>query len=174
MGTVPHALVAAYGGDTVEAAKVLARQVGADVDVIALVDFQNDSVGTALEVARALGPRLYAVRLDTSDTMVDRALFDIMSNFDPRGVNPTLVRKVREALDSEGFDHVRIICSGGFNATRILEFEAAGVPVDGYGVGSALLEGSYDFTADVVRVEGKDAAKVGRAYRESVRLEEVT
>ncbi len=174
VGTVPHALIAAYGGDTTEAAAVLARQVGDDVDVIALVDFENDSVRTALDVARALGPRLYGVRLDTSDTMVDRSLFEEMWDFDPRGVNPTLVHKVRDALDREGFEHVRIICSGGFNAERILRFEAENVPVDAYGIGSALLQGSYDFTADVVRVKGKEVAKVGRRYRDSARLEPVS
>ena len=37
-----------------------------------LVDFENDSVRTALEVAHALGPRLWGVRLDTSESLVDR------------------------------------------------------------------------------------------------------
>ena len=174
IGTVPHALIAACGGSTVKAAELLVSQVADNVDVIALVDFENDSVGTALAVARELGSRLYGVRLDTSDTMVDRSLFDEMCDFDPRGVNPTLVGKVRDALDAEGFDNVRIICSGGFNAARIRDFEAAGVPVDAYGVGSALLEGSYDYTADVVRVGGTEVAKVGRRYRASDRLEDVT
>jgi nicotinate phosphoribosyltransferase len=47
------------------------------------------------------------------------------------------------------------------------------VPVDMYGVGSSLFQGRFDFTADVVRVEGKPVAKVGRSYRPNPRLERV-
>ena len=80
-----------------------------------LVDFENDSVQTALEVARALGPRLWGVRLDTSGQLVDRSLWDEMGDFDPRGVNERLVWKVREALDRDGFERVKIVVSGGFD-----------------------------------------------------------
>src|SRR3954468_11856689 len=58
VGTVPHALIAAYGGDTVAATCAFADASAADVQVIALVDFENDCVGTSLAVARALGRRL--------------------------------------------------------------------------------------------------------------------
>ena len=47
------------------------------------------------------------------------------------------------------------------------------MPVDIYGVGSSLFQGRYDFTADIVRVEGKPCAKVGRSYRANRRLERV-
>lgn len=173
MGTVPHALIAAYGGDTVAATEAFARYMPDGVNVISLVDFDNNSVETSLAVARSLGDRLYGVRLDTAGTMVDRALFDEMGDFDPRGVNARLVARVREALDREGFSHVRIVCSGGFDAEKIRSFESAGVPVDSYGVGSALVRGAYDFTADVVRWEGRPMAKVGRWVRPNPRLERV-
>ena len=101
-----------------------------------LVDFDNDSVRTALDVARALGPRLWGVRLDTSSQLVDRSLWDVMGDFDPRGVNERLVRKVRKALDEDGFERVRIVASGGFTVEKIERFERNGVPVDAYGVGS--------------------------------------
>ena len=55
-----------------------------------------------------------------------------------------------------------IVVSGGFTADRIREFEAAGVPVDAYGVGSSLIRGSNDFTADVVMVDGRPVRE-GRA-----------
>jgi len=45
------------------------------------------------------------------------------------------------------------------------------VPVDAYGVGSSLFQGRYDFTADVVLLEGKPCAKAGREYRPNPRLE---
>ena len=172
MGTVPHALIAAYGGDTVEATAAFVRHMPESVNVIPLVDFDNDCVRTSLEVARAVGSRLYGVRLDTSEKMVDRSLIPTMGDFDPRGVNPRLVRNVRDALDREGFHSVKVICSGGFDAEKIRVFEEAGVPVDAYGVGSALVRGAYDFTADVVRVDGNPVAKAGRRHRPNPRLEQ--
>ena len=138
------------------------------------MDWDNDCVATSLACARALGERLWGVRLDTSETMVDRSLWDEMGTFRPNGVAPELVRAVRRALDDEGFEHVNIVVSGGFDAERIRRFEEAGVPADAYGVGSSLLRGNTDFTADVVLLEGRPCAKVGRRYRPNPRLERVT
>lgn len=174
VGTVPHGLIAAYGGDTVAAATAFARQCKDRTNITCLVDWENDSVKTALEVADALGGDLWGVRLDTSETMVDRALWDDMGSEKPTGVTPLLVRKVRAALDDAGHGHVRIVCSGGFDAQRIRDFEAAGVPVDAYGVGSSLIRGQNDFTADIVRVDGRPCAKAGRGERDAGRLERVT
>ena len=173
IGTVPHALIAAYGGDTVLAAKKFAECSDPNVALITLVDFDNDCVGTSLEVARALGPRLYGVRLDTSETLVDKSIVPQMGSFKPTGVNPQLVRNVRDALDREGFQQVKIVVSGGFSVEKIRAFEEQGVPVDMYGVGSSLFQGRYDFTADVVRVDGRDCAKVGRRFLPNPRLERV-
>ena len=174
IGTVPHSLIASYGGNTVLAATKFAEHMDPAVNIVVLVDFENDSVRTALEVARALGDRLWGVRLDTSRSLVDKSLWNEMGDFDPRGVNPDLVRKVREALDRDGFERIRIVVSGGMNADRIREFEELGVPVDSYGVGSALIRGENDFTADVVLTDGRPSAKVGRRYRPNPRLERVT
>jgi nicotinate phosphoribosyltransferase len=174
MGTVPHALIAAYGGDTVRAAERFAARFAGQMNVTVLVDFDNDSVRTALEVADALGERLWGVRLDTSDTLVDRALWEEMGDFKPTGVNERLVQKVRAALDAAGHERVRIVVSGGFDAERIRRFEAAGMPVDAYGVGSSLIRGANDFTADVVLADGAHVAKVGRRLRSNPRLELVT
>jgi nicotinate phosphoribosyltransferase len=171
VGTVPHALIAAYGGDTVLAAQRFADWAPADMNITVLADFANDSVETALQVARALGPRLWGVRLDTSETLVDRSLWDELGDFRPTGVNARLVRKVRDALDAEGFSSVRIVVSGGFNLEKIRAFERDGVPVDAYGVGSSLIRGANDFTADVVMLDGRPCAKVGRRFRPNSRLE---
>ena len=172
-GTVPHSLIAAYEGNTVLAAQRFAERFHDQMNVTVLVDFDNHSVQTALEVAEALGDRLWGVRLDTSGNLVDRALMDEMGDFDPRGVNAHLVEKVRAELDRAGHRQVRIVVSGGFDAERICDFEEAGVPVDAYGVGSSLIRGENDFTADVVLVEGRPGAKVGRWYRPSPRLQRV-
>jgi nicotinate phosphoribosyltransferase len=173
IGTVPHAIIAAYGGDTVLATRKFAEFAAPDVRLISLVDFDNDCVGTSLAVARALGDRLYGVRLDTSHTLVDRSVVPQMGSFDPTGVPPQLVWNVRRALDAEGFSRVKIVASGGFTVEKIREFERLGVPVDAYGVGSSLFQGRFDFTADVVLVDGKPCAKVGRSHRPNPRLERV-
>ena len=171
VGTVPHGLIAAFGGDTVAAARAFADRFADTLNVTVLVDFENDSVRTALEVADALGPKLWGVRLDTSETMVDRSLWPDMGEFRPTGVNRVLVERVRAALDDAGHEHVRIVASGGFDAAKIRSFEASGAPVDSYGVGTSLLRGKNDFTADVVRLEGRECAKAGRRYHPSDRLE---
>jgi nicotinate phosphoribosyltransferase len=84
------------------------------------------------------------------------------------------VRKVRDALDNDGFEHVKIVASGGLTIDKITEFEENEVPVDAYGVGSSLIRGSNDFTADIVLTDGRPSAKVGRRYRPNERLELVT
>jgi nicotinate phosphoribosyltransferase len=173
IGTVPHGLIAAYGGDTVRAAVKFADRFHEQMNITVLVDFENDSVRTALAVAAALGPKLWGVRLDTSELLVDRSLVDEMGGFAPTGVNPRLVEKVRGALDGAGFPNVKIVASGGFNAARIREFEARGVAVDAYGVGSSLIRGQDDFTADVVLLDGRPCAKFGRGYAPNPRLERV-
>ena len=174
VGTVPHALIAAFGGDTVAAARAFADRFEASTNITVLVDFENDSIGTALAVADALGDRLWGVRLDTSELLIDRSLQGLPGVDAHHGVNVELTRRVREALDAAGHPEVRIVVSGGFDAAKIARFEDAGAPVDAYGVGSSLLRGSNDFTADVVCLDGRRVAKAGRECRPNPRLERVT
>lgn len=170
LGTIPHALIAAYGGDTVRASKAFDTYIDPQVNRVALVDFSNDCVGTSLAVAREMGNKLWAVRLDTADNLVDLSVLPHMGTFKPTGVCPQLVSNVRQALDSEGFTHVKIMVSGGFTAERIQQFEAAHLPVDVYAVGSSLYNDNINFTADIVLVDGQPSAKVGRSYRPNSRL----
>ena len=172
IGTVPHGLIAAYGGDTALAARKFAARFAHDMNVTVLVDFANDSVTTALEVAEALGEDLWGIRLDTSDKLVDEGLR--RRGDETTGVNADLVRLVRSELDAHGHERVRIVVSGGFTAERIGAFEADSVPVDAYGVGSSLIRGSNDFTADIVLRDGQPAGKVGREYRPNPRLSRVS
>jgi nicotinate phosphoribosyltransferase len=199
IGTIPHALEAAYGGDVAAATLAFARRVDPEVRRVALVDYDNDSVRTTLEVADAMlreylatgdeRYRLYAVRLDTSETMVDLSVVPQMGQFRPTGVNPALVRNVHEALQKRAHAHpegsrersfysgIGIIVSGGFTPEKIAEFERQQLPVIAYGVGSSMFAGQFDFTADIVGVEvegaWRDEAKAGRAYRPNPRLERV-
>lgn len=199
VGTIPHALIAAFMGNTAEATTVFARHIPVEVPRIALVDFNNDCVGDSVRTAAAFweeyqraysagndeGMRrwtLNGVRLDTSPTVRDVSL----SESDPGGVSPKLVRLVRSALDQAwkqwdvppGLEDVaraycsgiHIVVTGGFNRDRIAQFEAEAAPVNTYGVGSSLFrndkETNTDFTMDVVRVKvdgsWRDMAKIGR------------
>lgn len=170
MGTIPHALIAACGGDTVKAVRLF-HKTYPDVNLIALVDFDNDSVGTSLACAREMGLKLWGVRLDTSETIVDKSIESMQKILpNPRGVGPELVFMVRQALDNEGFDHVKIVVSAGFNLEKIRTFEHVGAPVDAYGVGSAFMTGEFDFTGDIVLVNGEECAKVGREYRPNPKM----
>ncbi|HZP97616.1 MAG TPA: quinolinate phosphoribosyl transferase [Candidatus Limnocylindria bacterium] len=197
LGTIPHALIAVYGGDTTVATLKFDEYVNRASDAVghltakgtpeghvnltALVDFQNDVVNTSLGVAHALGQRLWGVRVDTSESLIDKAVLDelreregVAGQDEIRGVTPRLIELLRTALDAAGYQHVRIVASGGFDAAKIRRFEELGVPVDVYGVGSALVHGSgFDHTADIVRVNGRDLAKTGRGYIPSERLHAV-
>ena len=182
---LPHSFIAAYGGATAEAARHFATGlagVGADpaTQVVVPVDYENDAVRTAVEVARAFaGPasglegRLWGVQIATSEYLVDRAILAEMGAFPPAGVNPALVWHVRNALDAEGMGEVHILASGGFTVEKIRAYEEDGIPVDAFGVGAALFAGEYDFAADVVALEGESQSRVGRGARVSERLERV-
>lgn len=170
-GTMPHALIACYGGDVAAASYAYWKTYREPVT--ALVDFNNDCVTDSLKTLAALGKRLSAVRLDTSEKMVDKSLehgFNgAQEKSDWYGVNPALVRTVRSALDRNGGEHVKIVVSGGFSPEKIARFEAGNVPVDMYGVGSSIIKNGPDFTADIVLPVGK----AGRPFRPNPRLVEV-
>jgi len=101
------------------------------------------------------------------NTAFDKENLEKLKKAGLTGVNPILVRYVRQQLDLAGFKDVKIFVSGGFDADKIQKFENENVPVDGYGVWSSLLtpkyvESNWDFTADIVKVNDKPVAKVGR------------
>jgi nicotinate phosphoribosyltransferase len=169
-GTVPHALIAAFGGDIVVACKAY-QETFPGQPLTALVDFNNDCVGDSLRCLKEFGKDLHSVRLDTSGNMVDKSLQGFAETWKGKysGVNEHLVHRVRGELDLAGGRHVKIIVSGGFTPEKIGAFERDGVPVDMYGVGSSILKTGEDFTADIV----KPIAKVGREFRPNPRLVEV-
>ncbi len=173
MGTIPHGLIAAYDGDTVAASVAFDRQIDPEVRRIVLVDFQNNCPETSVAVARVLAQRgrLWGVRLDTASDLWDESLSEEERTPGNKGVSPPLVWRTRRALDEAGFDSVKIVVSGGFNAERLRRFVADGVPFDAVGIGSWFFSRHAEFTADVVMVEGRPGAKVGRSYRPNPRLE---
>jgi len=143
--------------------------------------------------------KLFAVRVDTASNMRDVSVPPLGDKKLDCGVNPRLVWALREAIDAayEKWElpynavevarlwcqQVKIVVTGGFNAKKISQFEDLGVPVDIYGVGSALLENSgenntkNDYTADIVKVKLGDKwypmSKVGRRACDNPNLEKV-
>lgn len=170
---VPHALVASYGGDTVAAVRAALAHTPERVMLVVPVDYANDCVATALAVARSQEARVWGVQLATSDHLVDRSIIPEMGGFVPTGVNPRLVWNVRNALDAEGFGDIKILVSGSVTVARIREFEDEGVPVDAYGVGTALTGGRFGFVADVVMLDGQPHSRPGRLMKANPRLERV-
>jgi nicotinate phosphoribosyltransferase len=185
VGTMSHAMIANFGGDTVKAALAVAKARPNDQQHV-LVDFHNNCVKTAIEVFKAFkenGLKLDGIRLDTSERLIDYGLQTSISALPQTleeqyyfyGVCPELVKYVRRELNAIGAHDVKITVSGGFNAAKVKSFEDKNVPVDVYAVGESFLEGSYPFTSDIVTIFNEDGsstpiAKVGRGFKPSDRL----
>jgi nicotinate phosphoribosyltransferase len=116
-GTIAHAALACFFGDTAEAMCAFAHTLPPEVPRIALVDFNNDSVGDALDTLRRMFARyrelvdsdeeaearkylLYGVRLDTSNALRDVNVPPLGDTTLDLGVTPRLVFTVRQALDN--------------------------------------------------------------------------
>ena len=116
-GTIPHAAIACFLGNTVDTTLAFAEFVSPEIKRVALVDYENDCVGTSIAVAKAFYDRyciavqqnneedikrytLFAVRLDTSSALRDVSVPDTGNAADDNGVNPQLVFLVRQGLDS--------------------------------------------------------------------------
>lgn len=172
-GTMPHALIAAFDGNTVAAARAFAETFP-EVPLIALTDYENDVVKTSVACANALGEKLWGVRVDTSGSLVDEYLRRNppagVDEADLRGVNRYLCEGLRRELANGGAGHVQIIASGGMNPEKIGRLRDV---VDVFGVGSSLLKGGIDYTADIVQVGGQPQSKIGRQYNPNPRLKRI-
>ncbi|HEU5193034.1 MAG TPA: nicotinate phosphoribosyltransferase [Methylomirabilota bacterium] len=145
MGTIPHALVLMFG-DTVEALRAFHEVVDPKVRRVALIDTLQDEKFEAIRVAEALGKDLYAVRLDTPSSR--------------RGDFFRILDEVRWELDFRGFEHVKILASGGIDEYEILKLNPL---VDGYGVGTSIANAPVlSFALDIMEIEGKPMAKRGK------------
>lgn len=146
VGTIPHACVL-IAGDTLKVAQAYDRLMPDQDQRIILVDTFHDEAEETLRLARALGPALDGVRLDTPG--------------ERGGVTQGLVREIRARLNQQGFAHVEIFCSGGLNPQRILDLKEAGA--DGFGVGSYISGAKpIDMTMDILEIRGEPTAKRGR------------
>ncbi len=144
-GTIPHSLVLLFG-DTVEALVAFNEVVDQKVRRVALIDTLQDEKFEAIRVAEALGKDLYAVRLDTPSSR--------------RGDFFQILSEVRWELDIRGFEHVKILASGGIDEYEILKLNSL---VDGYGVGTSIANAPVlSFALDIMEIEGRPMAKRGK------------
>jgi nicotinate phosphoribosyltransferase len=145
MGTIPHALVLLFG-DTVEALRAFHEIVDTKVRRVALVDTLLDEKFEAIRVAEALGRELYAVRLDTPSSR--------------RGDFFRILEEVRWELDYRGFEHVKLIASGGIDEYQMPRLNPL---VDAYGVGTAIANAPVlNFGLDIIEIDGRPIAKRGK------------
>jgi len=111
-----------------------------------LIDTFSDEKMEAVRVAKALGPDLYAVRLDTPASR--------------RGDLVGILREVRWELDLRGYQHVQLFVSGGLEEEEILRLNPV---ADAYGVGTAISNAPVlNFAMDIVEVDGVPIAKRGK------------
>jgi len=116
-GTIAHAAIAAFLGDTVECMLAFAETRPVDIPRIALIDFDNDCIGTTLAVMQAMFARyrelidagaaeearrykLFGVRPDTSGSLRDMSVPPLGMKELDMGVNPRLVFFLRQAIDT--------------------------------------------------------------------------
>ena len=174
VGTMPHALIELCGGDIIKAADIY-HKTFPDEQVTALIDYNNNVVEDSIKLAKHLGHTLRGVRVDTSKALIDHYFDDKdTSGFDPHGVCKELIFALREELDKNGFDYVKIIVSSSFSAEKIEEWVKLNVPVDTYGVGTYFVNNTTcGFTGDLVELDGRPEAKEGRHNIPSKRLQKV-
>jgi nicotinate phosphoribosyltransferase len=127
-GTQAHAWVMAYDSE-LESFRAYARAFPRRcVLLVDTYDTLGAGVPNAITVARELasaGHRLAGIRLDSGDLV-------------------ELSKAARRMLDDAGFADVRILASGDLDAPAIAELERCDAPIDGYGVGTALLTAWHD------------------------------
>ncbi len=134
-GTMPHSLIVVFG-DSIKAWKAFDEVIPEEVPRIALVDTFEDERVEAVKAANALGKKLSGVRLDTPSSR--------------RGNFKEIIKEVRWTLDLLGYEHVRIVASGGINERSVQQLRDV---VDIFGVGTSVaFPQSVDIGADIVEV----------------------
>ena len=145
MGTVPHSLIICFSS-TVEAMKAYDEVLEAKFKRVALIDTFLDEKFECLNVAEALGKRLFAVRFDTPSSR--------------RGNFYRLLEESRWELDLRGYKHVKFYVSGGIKEEDIPILNPL---VEGYGIGTSISNAPViDYAMDVMEVENKPLAKRGK------------
>ncbi|HAS54887.1 MAG: nicotinate phosphoribosyltransferase [Nitrospirae bacterium GWC2_57_13] len=145
MGTMPHALILCMGS-TVAAVKAYDEVLEPKFKRVALIDTFLDEKFECLNVAEALGERLFAVRFDTPGSR--------------RGNFFRILQEARWELDLRGHQHVKLYVSGGIKENDISGLNEV---VDGYGIGTSISNAPViDYAMDIVEIDGTPLAKRGK------------
>ncbi|MFN3395958.1 MAG: nicotinate phosphoribosyltransferase [Thermodesulfovibrionales bacterium] len=145
MGTMPHALIICMGS-TVEAIKAYDEVLEPKFKRVALIDTFLDEKFECLNVAEAMGERLFAVRFDTPSSR--------------RGNFYRILEECRWELNLRGYEHIKFFVSGGIHEEDIPVLNPL---VDGYGIGTSISNAPVvDYAMDIMEVEGKAIAKRGK------------
>lgn len=189
-GTMPHAFIG-YAGSTLRAAEMY-DEVFPDEPMTVLVDYFAREITDALTVCRRFPNRAasgqLAMRLDTPggrfvETLDPPSSYAALERNVPQavrgyrneaelrhlvgpGVSAAAIWKLREVLDNEGFNKVKIVASSGFSPVKCRMMAEAQAPIDVVGTGS-YLPGSWSetyATADIVEYDGEPRVKVGREF----------
>jgi nicotinate phosphoribosyltransferase len=145
MGTMPHALIICFGS-TVDALKGYDEVLEPKLKRVALIDTFLDEKFEVLNVAEAIGNRLFAVRFDTPSSR--------------RGNFYRILEECRWELDLRGYKNIKFYVSGGIKEEDVPELNPL---VDGYGIGTSISNAPVvDYAMDIMEVEGKPLAKRGK------------
>jgi nicotinate phosphoribosyltransferase len=145
MGTMPHALILCFGS-TVEAVKAYDEVLEPAIKRVALIDTFLDEKFECINVAEAMGRRLFAVRFDTPSSR--------------RGDFRRILEECRWELDTRGYGHVKFYVSGGIKEKDVLRLNPF---VEGYGIGTSISNAPVvDYSMDIMEVEGEPRAKRGK------------
>ncbi len=189
-GTMPHALIG-YAGSTLRAAEMF-DECYPDEPMTVLVDYFAREITDTLTVCRRLAQRAaqgqLSIRLDTPggrfiEGLDPPASYAALERNAPAavrgyrteselrylvgpGVSAAALWTLREALDAEGFDKVKIVASSGFGPAKCKLMAEARAPIDVIGTGSYLPEQWAETyaTADIVEYDGVERVKVGREF----------
>ncbi|HAM51547.1 MAG TPA: nicotinate phosphoribosyltransferase [Nitrospiraceae bacterium] len=145
MGTMPHALIICMGS-TVDAIRAYDEILEPNLKRVALIDTFLDEKFEVVNVAEAMGEKLFAVRFDTPGSR--------------RGNFYRIIEECRWELNLRGYRHVKFYVSGGI---REEDLPVLNPVVDGYGIGTSISNAPVvDYAMDIVEVEGKPLAKRGK------------
>jgi nicotinate phosphoribosyltransferase len=142
MGTMPHALIICMGS-TVKAIKAYDEVLEPKFKRVVLIDTFLDEKFEALNVAEAMGKKLFAIRLDTPSSR--------------RGDFYRILQEVRWELDLRGYQDIRLFVSGGIKEHDVPVLNEF---VDAYGIGTSISSAAVvDFSMDIMEISGKPLAK---------------
>ncbi|MGL4617240.1 MAG: nicotinate phosphoribosyltransferase [Mycoplasmoidaceae bacterium] len=164
LGTMSHSLIQQCEGNLLLAIELF-KNTFPNEKIIALIDYYNDCLNEIEKIANSkFKNEVFAVRVDTSKSLIDNCLKEHKDKNEYYGVSHYLILKIRNKLDSLNMNNVKIIASSGIDLNKIKEFEKLKTPIDIYGIGSALIAKRCHFAADLIKIEDKYESKFGRNF----------